>query len=219
MKELRNQTFALLQERGFSPAPSLPLPDAKQTLRPSIEIASRLTALDALFKWVAFLESEVPSDCITAFLKSNQLTEWLTQEERAIVSLPRSQAHEQHVQTIGWKLENMWPLAWALGHPTEPAVEAEFMDYSVIKDFLSSAEGGVREWLRHCTARSLEEVIRLEYQFYCAHNAVRSAQMGQETVPDDFDPVLHGGVICERRHALTWCLSPGVAWEHVDLST
>lgn len=49
--------------------------------------------------------------------------------------------------------------------------------------------------------------------FYCAHNAVRSAQLGHDTVPPGFHAVVDGGVVHERRHALTWALSLGVAWE------
>jgi hypothetical protein len=39
------------------------------------------------------------------------------------------------------------------------------------------------------------------------------------TVPADFDPIANGGVIHERRHALTWALAPGVSWDDIDLST
>lgn len=42
----------------------------------------------------------------------------------------------------------------------------------------------------------------MEYKFYCAHNAVRSAQLGRATVPAGFDTVTHGGTVHERRHAL-----------------
>jgi hypothetical protein len=34
-----------------------------------------------------------------------------------------------------------------------------------------------------------------------------------------FHPVFDGGVVHERRHALTWALSPGVSWDETDLST
>ena len=60
----------------------------------------------------------------------------------------------------------------------------------------------------------------MEDLFYCAHNAVRTAQMGgKAAVPEGFHPVRDGGAIHERRHSLTWALSPGVEWEETDLST
>jgi hypothetical protein len=48
------------------------------------------------------------------------------------------------------------------------------------------------------------------------HNAVRSAQLGEDTVPEGFHPIANGGVIHERRHALTWAISPGVSWEKTE---
>ncbi|MEY3241707.1 MAG: hypothetical protein RIR11_3146 [Bacteroidota bacterium] len=55
--------------------------------------------------------------------------------------------------------------------------------------------------------------------FYCLHNAIRSAQCGDDTVPPGFDPISNGGVIHERRHSLTWMLSKGIEWDDTDLST
>ena len=63
----------------------------------------------------------------------------------------------------------------------------------------------------------------MEDLFYCVHNAVRSAQLAMHEenddavgiVPEGFDPIANGGVIHERRHALTWALSPGVDWDEV----
>lgn len=67
--------------------------------------------------------------------------------------------------------------------------------------------------------RDANEVHQLEDLFYCAHNAVRSAQLGSDTVPPDFHPVYDGGCIHERRHSLTWALSPDIDWKETDLST
>ena len=40
----------------------------------------------------------------------------------------------------------------------------------------------------------------------------RSAQLGAPTAPKGFDPVVGTGVIHERRHSLTWAISPDVSW-------
>ncbi len=63
------------------------------------------------------------------------------------------------------------------------------------------------------------QVAKTEDLFYCAHNAVRSGQMGGDTVPDWFDSMSDGGAIHERRRALTWAVSPGRSWSETDLST
>jgi hypothetical protein len=220
---LRARVFAELESLGFQPAKSLPLPDLHLPIRPAREIAARLMALDALFTWVAFPEKAAASDRIGKYMDRNQLREWLTDDESKIVSLFRAEARKAHVDSIGWKLENMWALAWALGFDREPAIEGsqvgEDVTRPMIYEFLPGLDGTVAKLLAKATPRTAAEVIAMEYRFYCAHNAVRSAQLGGKTVPEGFHPVVHGGAIHERRHSLSWCIDPDVSWEDTDLST
>ena len=220
---LRAKTFADLEALGFRPARSLPPPDLDATLRPAVEVAARLMALDALFTWVAFPEESAASERVERYLDRNGLRDWLTGAEAEIVALPRPAAHEAHVDNIGWKLENMWALAWVLGFEPEPALEASQVDSDVtgplIYEFLPGLDGTVAGLLAKAAPRPAGEVIALEYRFYCAHNAVRSAQLGGPTVPSGFHPIIHGGAVHERRHSLTWCLAPGTPWDETDLST
>ena len=68
--------------------------------------------------------------------------------------------------------------------------------------------------------QAIEDIVRMEDRFYLAHNAVRSGQTGEAgMLPAGFDPIGDGGAIHERRHSLTWALSPGTAWDDTDLST
>jgi hypothetical protein len=222
-EQIRDHSLTFLESRGFRVASSLPMPDPAQTLRPATEIAARLMALDALFTWVAFPEDIADSERLNGYIERNHLLEWMTEEEREIVSLSRQEAEQQHIDTIGWKLENMWPLAWALGFSPEPAIESAIIEDTVMRtilyDFLPGLDSTIEALLQKSESRSPEEVIILEDRFYCAHNAVRSAQLGSDTVLEDFDPIMHGGVIYERRHSLTWCLSPQEDWDDTDLST
>ena len=59
----------------------------------------------------------------------------------------------------------------------------------------------------------------MEDLFYCAHHAVRSAQLGRATVPEGFHPMIDGGVIHERRHALSWMVGGDVSWDETHLGT
>ncbi len=183
-------------------------------------------ALAALFTWASAPESAAASERVRKHIKKNGLRAWLTKEEAEIASLPRAKARKAHADGIGWKLENMWPLAWALGFEAEPSIEASQIDEAISRailfNFLAGLEGTVQGLVRKSKLRSAGEVIALEDRFYCAHNAVRSAQIGElggKTVPAGFHPIIHGGVVHERRYSLTWCLSPGTAWEDTDLST
>ncbi|MCI0742675.1 MAG: DUF4272 domain-containing protein, partial [Gemmataceae bacterium] len=90
---------------------------------------------------------------------------------------------------------------------------------AIICSFLPGLDATIEQLVEKAEPRTLEDVIAMEYRFYCAHNAVVSAQLGGDTVPAGFHPLLHGGAVHERRHSLTWCLSPGVIWSDTDLNT
>lgn len=220
---LQVEVFDWLESRGFRPARWLPKPNLDAQLRPVKEIASRLMALAALFTWVSAPKDAVPAERLSQFIQRNHLRRGLTDEETAILTSPRNQARKDHLAEIGWKLENMWPLAWILGFEPEPAIEASQIDTAVSRpmmfEFLPGLDGTLADLATRSRVRPREEVIALEYRFYCAHNAVRSAQLGEDTVPEGFHPIMHGGAVHERRHALTWSLSPGTPWDETDLST
>src|SRR5262245_46661657 len=122
-KSLRKTVFAELEALGFRMAPSLPLPDVKRKVRPPEEIAARLMARDDHFTWAGIAEMFVPSKPVRRHIKENGLRNWLTKEECQIVKSPRHRAYAANAFCIGWKLENMWPLAWALGFGPEPALK------------------------------------------------------------------------------------------------
>jgi len=223
-QRIRIQSLAWLEPRGFKVANWLPLSGGDfDHLRPVAEVAARAISTKALFAFVVVPEEVLPSDYLTEFFAHNNLRDALTNDEREILLLDREVAHNQHQDTIGWKLENLWPLAWALGYEETPTIEAEQISSdtqnAVLHGFLPSFETSLDEFVAQLSPRGASEVAALEDLFYCAHNAVRSAQLGGDTVPKGFHPMLHGGVVHERRHALTWCLSPGTVWEETDLST
>lgn len=222
-ESLRAKTLADLEALGFRPAHSLPPPDLTQPVRPPAQVAARLMALDALFTWVAFPEKSVATARVQGYLDRNHLRDWLTVDETAVVALSRGEAHQTHVDNIGWRLENMWALAWVLGFEPEPDLEAaqigEAVSRPLIMEFLPGLDSAVDALVAKATPREAADVIAMAYRFYCAHNAVRSAQLGRDTVPAGFHPIRHGGAVHERRHSLSWCIAPDVAWEDTDLST
>ena len=191
-------------------------------MRPADEIAARLYDLGTLFLWVAAPEDVVTSSSLASARDSAIARLGTPDEEVAILRLPRDIAREEHVGTIGWRLENMWSLAWVLGFGVEPPldgmIENDLRD-AILWKYLGLPERSLAELLASARVRETAIVDEMEDLFYCAHNAVRSAQLGSDTVPPDFDPIVDGGCIHERRHALTWVLSPGVTWTETDLST
>lgn len=220
MSAIRDQSLARLKKAGFRVSPSLPIARTGASLRPLEEIAARLMALDAVFTWVSQLQVETKK--LKGYVARNELVSWMTPSERAIWKTARKAANVRHVDEIGWRLENMWPLAWILGFDPAPAPDGEMIDGDTIRamfGFMPKTTERIADLLGARAPRAAATVLAMEDLFYCAHNAARSAQLGDKTVPKGFHPIAGGGVIHERRHALTWATSPGVDWEETDLST
>ncbi len=231
-QQIRDQNLAFLNSKGFRPATWMPLPSTKGeaaesgfaggTMRPANEIAVRFLCHGAVFAW----GSAPPAfeDRIEQFVLNNDLRKHMTADEIEIITHNKVDAAESFSNTVGWRLENMWSLAWILGLAEEPSAVSGQLSEDVcgalLDYFLPDFSLDVDSLLRQGSLQPVEEVIRLEDLFYLAHNAVRSGQLGhRDALPDGFDPIGSGGAIHERRHSLTWALSPGVSWEGTDLST
>jgi hypothetical protein len=217
---MRRRSCEALEQAGFAAAWGLPKrTDAR--LRDVSEVAARACALRALFFYVAW--EDVDTAALTHAIERDGLAVALTAKERTLLATPRAEARQQWQGRIGWRLENLWALGWVLGFEPRPPVAAGMIDDAVIHSLLTEffPEPGVplRDWLHQVQPRGEADVIAEEDLFYVAHHAARAAQLGMLSVPPDFHPVRDGGVLHERRHALTWCVSPGVAWEDTDLST
>ncbi len=219
----RTANIARLKQDGFTVARSLP--EGRPSVpRPTREIAGRLMALKGLFLRTVIPEADLSEQVLQAYMERNGLTVWLTPAEREIWNKPRSQVAALHGDSIGWRLENIWALAWALGYGRELSyaggmVGPEQID-PIFREFTPEfGNGRLDAWLGQLEPRTAKELVSAEDLFYCAHNAVRSAQLGEPTVPDGFHPVGDGGIVHERRHVLSWILSPGVSWDETDLSS
>ncbi|MEO0600029.1 MAG: DUF4272 domain-containing protein, partial [Myxococcota bacterium] len=208
----RATNVATLAETGFLAPKWLSAFD--RALRPPAEIARRALALRELFVAVAADGAEATES--RGRLQSEPLQSALTEDERKLLVEPVDQARDR----VGWRLENLWPLAWGLGFEAPPATAAGMIDdpqIAAVVRFLGHPTPD--ELLAAATPRAEPDVAALQDRFLLAHHAVRAAQMGRATVPRGFHPAVDGGVIHERRHALTWMISPGVDWDDTELST
>ncbi len=219
MTDLRLKNISICLDAGFRPASSLPTEFERQ-IRPTIEIAQRLNAIKALTLWLMIPEENLETDKILNFIDKNELKNFMNEEEKEILNTSRDD--EQARNSIGWKFENAWSLAWYFGYK-EPEISGKMMSGEQMQDILQAfscpLDEDVKNWIKDKQTLSESELLEKEDLFYCLHNAVRSAQLGRETVPNGFDPMGNGGVIHERRHSLTWMLSKGINWEETDLST
>ncbi len=225
LTDFRKSIAPMLDEQGFSVSAALPV--LKEiSLRPTRELACRLAAVKLLGAWTCFSESEAPAQPFLDYAESFNLRDYLGEEESSMLETPRSEAMDRYQQHIGWKFEGAWALAWVLGYEDCPDHLGEMISdetvVAVIRDFSPDDRSApdLNEWAARKTLRSLDEVAAMEDLFYCVHNAARSAQLGdRDCVPEWFHPIVNGGVIHERRHALKWALHPKESWDDVDLST
>lgn len=219
MTESRLDVLSICLKNGFKPASSLPT-EFEKKLRTSIEIAKRLNAIKAIVLWLMVSKDELPDKKIQYFIKTNELEVFLTEEEKLI--LMNSREDEDARNSIGWKFENAWSLAWYFGYD-EPEIFGNMMSgekmSEILMNFTCPLDEKIEEWIKTKKIVSEEMVLKKEDLFYCLHNAVRSAQLGRKTVPLNFDPIMNGGVIHERRHSLTWMVSKDIDWDETDLST
>lgn len=219
MTATRLQNLSVCLYAGFKPANSLPT-ELETQIRPAIEIAKRLHAIKAIVLWLMVPPENLPDEVILNFAERNQLENHIAEDEKLILESPRNDEEARNL--IGWKFENAWPIAWYLGYK-EPDFTGEMMTgvqmQEILNDHACPLDENIEDWIKKRDVISEEKLRKKEDLFYCIHNAVRSAQMGRKTVPENFDPIANGGVIHERRHALTWMLSDGVSWDDTDLST
>lgn len=166
-------------------------------VRPAEEIAARFLSLSLLFTWVCADDEEAPSAELQATIEENGLDHFLTDDELDLLEMERDEAGEEGRATIGWKLENMWPLAWALGFAREPAADGQMIDEATVKELIfeftpklveAMAEGGEGPRLR-----GADELAATHARFAAG---------------DAANPV-----IVERTVPLAWMLAPGTEWE------
>lgn len=221
---IRASNLKTLQEVGYQVADWLPLRPEDSKVRPREEIVRRLAAIEAVCMYASAPPDRYPERTLREMIEVHGLMSFLAEEEMEIMSMARGEAADAHAEMMGWKMEFMVPLCWALGNELVPGIDGEMAGGPELGHILTTFAPGSKEacstLLGAGTLRSAAEIVAMEDLFYCAHNAVRSAlYSGAESVPEHFDPMVNGLVIQQRRHALTWMVSPGVAWDDTDVST
>lgn len=225
---VRSANIARLRAMGFSPVGWLPLREHRAIVRPNEEIARRAVALAAMAMWITSSETDAPSAEILAHVARGGLRgalngdldrSGLDPDEAALLDAPRASAAKDDPV---WDAVAM--LGWALGLEYEPTADGAPLE--------EHARDEARRWLYRggdvhpsmltARVRSADEIVPLEDLFACAHQSSRLVQLG--FAPPDGEPMRAPRRadhlrIEVRRHALTWILSPGVAWQEVDLGS
>lgn len=182
MTDVRLENVAICLNAGFVPSRSLPTQLERQ-LRPKIEIAKRLNAIKAMVLWLMIPAKDLADKDILHFVESNELYLFMTEDEKQIFHSSRED--EALRNAIGWKFENAWPLAWYFGY-VPPDISGQMMTgeqmQEIVFKYKCPLTEKIEDWLGTKEVVPEEELRKHEDLFYCLHNAVRSAQMGGQTV-------------------------------------
>jgi hypothetical protein len=211
-RDFRARHLEILGNLDIQPAVWMPLAHERnlRILRPLDQIARRLMAAYAAHSWVNLPERTLTSNDLHRYVEVNQLRPWLSKPESFWLETPRNTA-EKFAENSGSLNEHLWSLAWILGFEIAPFPFGEEADPEILapirKEILQDFGRNVGSLLQWSNPRRVEEVITLEDLLYCSHCAL-SGQAAEDAI----------AVIQERRHPLTWALSPGIVWDEIDLT-
>ena len=191
----REKNLRLLEHAGFRVADSLPLWSPAE-LRPAEEILGRLLALKALWLWVDRHPPGESDATVRELIDDGGLRRHLTPEETEILDLSREDALDEHGERWVGRTRPAGRWRGSSDSPM-PAVDVGQVSGSfgrrLMLQWLPNDAAEARAFRKTCIRRDPGEVQAVHDLFYCAHNAVRSAQTGRDTVPESFDPLMDGG--------------------------
>lgn len=221
-KEIRAQNVAALAEQGFTVSPGLPLMKTWVIELNYTRAAWRLLSLKAVVCYVTLSPAQLPTERIQATIRENKLAAYITQAERAMLTMDRAQSHQKHLDMVGWKLENMVALARLFGSTILEEIGLQMCGDEHVGRLLTTDSppfgGSANEWAHAQNRMDALEVVMLEDFFYCLHNAVRNIAFGGLQNTTELDPRVLVGIVQERRHSLTWAVG-NLDWDETDLST
>jgi hypothetical protein len=214
----RAETIEALSRAGFATSAELPeeLDPALAEVRPAREIARRLMTLEVLFAHAGAPEEAMSSARLKAYVKRSDLEGEMSEEELELWQTDREGAQAEHGESIDWLLEELWPLAWALGYSRAPGIATGLIPDDVIQEifyqFLPGLDGAVDSFAAKCELRSLGALLGEHDLLTCAL-AVATSEKSGRTLPAEFVPARDSDVLAARLRAARFCLTPDLDWE------
>jgi len=218
----RQQHVLQLEKMGFKVSKGLPVNRPRVAEVDHRLLARRLLAQKLVFGYVAVGEDQLSFAKIQNCINVNILGGFFTESEKKMVMKERGQAHRDHVDAVGWMLENMLGLSWVFGSKILDDVGLAMCGGEHAKRLLLADTPNVNceidAWVAASRRRPTQEVVVKEDYYYCWHNAARNIVHGGLANPTDLPGPVLVGLVQERRHALTFALS-SCHWDETDLST
>jgi len=133
----RARSAALLRSKGLRFFPLFPINPADTPLQTRPTIVARLAGLALTVTWVLAPEERYSSADVQALAKHQDVAAQMSRQERSILAMDRKRAASEKAATIGWLMENMAILAWALGHDYEPRLDGAMIRGDPLKEVIA----------------------------------------------------------------------------------
>lgn len=206
LKKVRANSWAHVEQMGLSINPELPFLESGVALRDISEITERTLALFAAVSTAFGLSREIS----LRWVLNNNLQNALTAMEREQLTT------ESQIVAIAFQAEvdKLYALAWVLKKVALLEMSGDCPE-DLIEVFPDIRAGQSASSFRASVSlRGLDEVVQACDTAYCAHWAVRNAQLRRMSVPENIVP----SYVAERRSALDWVLSVR-DWDDRSLDT
>lgn len=186
----------------------LPLLDAP-ALRDVTQVRERMSVLNALIN----ISFQAPIAVIREWLGQENLLEYLSPEEAAILAKREDQLTEQELTNLRWNLESLWALMWAT--QMVPDLDPTQWCGDNMASLLPNLEQGEsnKKLAGLQTLRPAAELYRMldfyyRLHWYCVDERIhgRAANVSES-------------LVYERRKALEWIYNNQYEWDEVEMST
>ena len=202
---MQRDSEARLRAWGLKVNPHLP-PPVRRVARGAGEVAARGAVLAAL----AEVGEGAPPGFVLRWTSLHKLDGALTPGERALLSGKGPSPLER--DGLRWGVEGAWALAWALGRAA--ALDWEGWAGRPVPPWPSPRRADRGEAREAPSLRPPGELLaEADLAFRLHWAVVDAAVLGVPFPAERFQP----DRVVERRRALEWVLSPGAAWDRVDL--
>jgi len=209
--QVRAESARLAKALGYPEPPAhLPLSEDVDSnyIKPLPDVVDRIASLHAVVACTFGLDGKQA----LIWLEQHGADRMLTAEERLLLAKKASKL--DLATRLQKRIEALWALCWSVGC----VEQLSFGEYCQghLCDLLPdiSTNASLAEFRAEARLRPRHEIVELADLAYCLDWAVVEAHMKDMPEPGPVD----GYVICERRHALSWTLSPE-EWDEVSLDT
>lgn len=206
--EIKSKNDKIISEKGLRFNNWLPILETP-ALRSIEEIKGRMAVMNALIN-IGF---EAPTFIIKDWIEQQNLSKYLSEEEKEILELENDDLTETQINTFLWYLEALWAFMWLteMIDNLDPEVFVGDEMASLLPNLEQGESNEKLEKLQNIRPE-IEVYTMLDFYYrlhwYCVDERINNREA-----------LLNEGVIYERRKALEWAFNRENDWDNVEMST